>query len=65
LQPLGYSSTATEAGAIGVVASLVVAVSRRQLSQALLLKALLFSVHATAQIRFIAQDAIPLTHLKS
>ena len=64
MQPLVYSGTATEAGAIGVVPTLVVATSRLQLSQALLLKALRFSVHATAQIRFIARDAIPLTHLK-
>ncbi len=55
--------TATEAGAIGVIASLVIAAARRQLSRAVLKEALQFSVHATASILFVALGAILMTRL--
>jgi tripartite ATP-independent transporter DctM subunit len=56
-------ATATEAGAIGVVASMMIAAVNRKLTLKVLSDSLRHSVHATASVFFIAIGAVLMTRL--
>nr|WP_321507226.1 TRAP transporter large permease subunit [uncultured Celeribacter sp.] len=56
-------ATATEAGAIGVVASMLIAAVNRRLTKTVLRESLRHSVHATASVFFIAIGAVLMTRL--
>ena len=56
-------ATATEAGAIGVVASMLIAAVNRKLTWAVLRESLRHSVQASASVFFIAVGAILMTRL--
>lgn len=56
-------ATATEAGAIGVVASMVIAAANGKLTWAVLRESLRHSVHASASVFFIAIGAVLMTRL--